>query len=294
VIAELDLRGPSFVFFYDDNFTAHREGTKRLLETMLSRGITPNWSAQARVDVVKDRELLKLMKQSNCYMLYIGLESVNPATLAEYNKHQSVEEIAEAIRILHEYGIMTHGMFVFGAENDDTHSLRSSLEFALKNSISTIQFIILTPLPGTPYFHEMEREDRLLTRDWNLYDGQHVVYQPGKMSPYELQKETFKAMKRFYSLRECVKMLCGLETLKFAAKLNLNIMSGKWGWATRQLETRVRRWVYRAHGHRLIRRWEAANQDFGERVKALAEKARALRAAKMASPAKTTDVYQDK
>ncbi|MCE5314322.1 MAG: radical SAM protein [Armatimonadota bacterium] len=283
VVAELEYRDPKNVFFYDDNFTADRNRTKKLLELMLSRGITPDWSAQARVDVVKDRELLKLMKRSNCYMLYIGFESVNPATLKEYNKRQNVEEIAESIRILHDYGIMTHGMFVFGAEHDDAESLRNTLRFALKNSIDTVQFMILTPLPGTPYFKDMERDERLLTRDWNLYDGQHVVYQPGKMSPYELQKETFKVMKRFYSLRECVKMLCGLETFKFAARLNADILTGKWRWAKREIETRVWRWVYRAHGHRLIRRWEAANRDFGERIKALAEHARALRAAKMAA-----------
>jgi radical SAM superfamily enzyme YgiQ (UPF0313 family) len=284
VIAELEYRSPRNVFFYDDNFTADRERTKQLIESMLSRGITPDWSAQSRVDVVKDRELLKLMKRSNCYMLYIGLESVNPATLKEYNKGQNIEEIAESIRILHEHGIMTHGMFVFGAENDDVESLRNTLKFALKNSIDTVQFMILTPLPGTPYFKDMERDERLLTRDWTLYDGQHVVYQPGRMSPYELQKETFRAMKRFYSLRECVKMLCGLETFKFAARLNANILSGRWRGAKREFENRVWKWLYRAHGHRLIRRFEAANQDFGEKVKALAERARVLRASKTTSP----------
>ncbi|MHB9036140.1 MAG: B12-binding domain-containing radical SAM protein [Armatimonadota bacterium] len=286
VVSELEWRDPRNVFFYDDNFTADRERTKRLLESMLSKGITPDWSAQARVDVVKDKELLKLMKRSNCYMLYLGFESVNPATLKEYNKRQNVEEIAESIRILHDHGIMAHGMFVFGAENDDADSLRGTLKFALKNSIDTVQFMILTPLPGTPYFDDMERDERLLTRDWTLYDGQHVVYQPGRMSPYELQKETFKAMKRFYSLRECVKMLCGLETLKFAARLNADILSGRWRSAKRELENRVWRWIYRAHGHRLIRRWEAANRDFGDRVKVLAERARKLRAAKVTSPEK--------
>ncbi|MEN6355453.1 MAG: radical SAM protein [Armatimonadota bacterium] len=294
VVEEIEQLGPKSVFYYDDNFTADRERTKVLLDTLLSKGITPKWTAQARVDVVKDKELLKLMKRSNCSMLYIGFESVNPATLKEYNKRQSVEEIAESIRILHEYGIMTHGMFVFGAENDDAQSLRETLKFALKNNIDTTQFLILTPLPGTPYYDKMVSEDRLLTREWQLYDGQHVVYQPVKMSPYELQKETFKVMKRFYSLRECVKMLCGLETLKFTFKINLSILSGKWDWAKKQIYNRAWKCFYRAYGHKLIRRWEAANKDFGERVKALAERARALRAAKMTSPKKLIDVYQAK
>ncbi|MCL5102772.1 MAG: B12-binding domain-containing radical SAM protein [Armatimonadetes bacterium] len=284
VIEELKYLNPDKVFFYDDNFTADRERTKILLDRMLSEGITPGWSAQTRTDVVRDKELLKLMKRSNCYFLYIGLESVNPATLKEFNKKQDVEEIAEAIRILHEHGIMIHGMFVFGAENDDAAGLRNTLRFALRNSIDTVQFMILTPLPGTSYFNEMEREGRLLTREWHLYDGQHVVYQPNKMSPYELQKETFKAMKRFYSLRECVKMLCGRDFLRLVAKLNLDLMLGRWGSAKRRMNAAVLKWFYRAYGHFLLRRWEAANKDFGERIKALARNARALRPAKRPAP----------
>ncbi|MCE5199355.1 MAG: radical SAM protein [Armatimonadota bacterium] len=284
VIEEVKYRDPGFIFYYDDNFTADRERSKVLLDTMLSRGLTPNWSAQTRVDVVRDKELLNLMKRSNCYMLYIGFESVNPATLTEYNKRQSIEEMAEAVRILHEHGIMAHGMFVFGAEQDDSASLRNTLKFALKYSVDTVQFMILTPLPGTPYFENLEKQDRLLTRDWQLYDGQHVVYQPSKMSPYELQKETFRAMKRFYSLRECLKMLCGLDFARFLAKINLSLLRGKWNSAKRQFESRMWRWLYRAHGHILIRRWEAANKDFGERIKALAGKARSISAPNRPSP----------
>lgn len=286
VIDELEYLNPTNVFFYDDNFTAHRDRTKQLLETMLSRGVTPHWTAQSRIDVVKDKELLRLMKRSNCYILYLGLESVNPATLKEYNKNQSVEEIVEAVHILHENGIMAHGMFVFGAENDNVDSLRSTASFALRHHIDTVQFLVLTPLPGTQYFAEMERDGRLLTRDWHLYDGQHVVYQPSKMSPYELQKETFKAMKRFYSVTECVKMLFGLDFLKFALKINLNLIRGRWQLARKQINARLLKAFYRAYGHILIRRWEAANKDFGERVNALTLRARALRVKNRQSPEK--------
>lgn len=286
VVSELEMRQPRKVFFYDDNFTADRERARTLLDKMLSRGITPPWTAQTRADVVRDRELLRLMKRTNCYILYIGFESVNPATLKEYNKRQSVDEIVESIRILHEHGIMTHGMFVFGAENDDVAGMRETVRFALRNSIDTLQFMILTPLPGTPYFAEMERSGRLLTRDWSLYDGQHVVYQPSKMSPFDLQKETFRAMKRFYSVRECAKMVFGMDFVRFAARLGANIVAGRWRYARRQLNARALKWFYRAHGHMLIRRWEAANKDFGERIKALAEKARALRPANPVAPRK--------
>lgn len=278
VIEELRQRTAAQIFFYDDNFAANRERTKQLLDEMLSRGLDIPWTAQVRADVARDKELVKLMKRSGCQMLYIGFESVNPATLKEYNKRQSVAEIAESVRVLHEHGIMTHGMFVFGAENDDADSLRATLRFSLKHGVDTVQFMVLTPLPGTPYFKQMETQDRLLTRDWQLYDGQHVVYQPSRMTPYELQKETFKAMKRFYSLWECVKMLVGPESVKLAARLNLNLVAGRWHSAREQLRSAGLRWFYRAYGHFLIRKWESANKDFGKRIQVLAQKARSIRA----------------
>ncbi|MDH7601543.1 MAG: radical SAM protein [Armatimonadota bacterium] len=286
VIEELRYLQPETVFFYDDNFAGNRERAKALLERMLSEGLTPYWTAQVRVDIARDRELLALMKRSNCYILYIGLESVNPATLQEFNKKQSVEEIIEAVRIIHEHGIMIHGMFVFGAEHDDVSDLRAAANFALRTGIDTVQFMILTPLPGTAYFDQMEREGRLLTREWHLYDGQHVVFQPAQMSPYELQKETFKAMRRFYSIYECVKMFAPPQFLRFMLKLNFNLLRGKWQDARLQMRVALRRWFYRAYGHVLIKRWEAANKDFGEKIRMLAEKARSMGAAKQTSVGK--------
>jgi hypothetical protein len=94
------------------------------------------------------------------------------------------------------------------------------------------------------------------------------------MTPYELQKETFKAMKRFYSIYECVKMLCGPDIFKFAVKLNWNLLLGRWGRVKRQLQARLLRGFYRAYGHILIKRWESANKGFSEKLQAIAKKTR--------------------
>jgi len=61
---------------------------------------------------------------------------------------------------------------------------------------------MLTPLPGTPLFSQLEAEGRLLTKEWELYDGHHVVFQPALLSPEELQRETIAAFKRFLLLQE--------------------------------------------------------------------------------------------
>jgi len=70
--------GGDWVFFYDDNFCAHKKRTKELLHTMIQKKLTPNWTAQVRVEVAKDPELMDLMVRSKCHTVYIGLESINP------------------------------------------------------------------------------------------------------------------------------------------------------------------------------------------------------------------------
>ncbi len=149
VIEELRASQRKMTFFYDDNFCSNPNRTKALLDRMLSEGIGGPWSAQVRADVVRDRELIKLFKRSGCWVLYIGFESASAETLAEYNKRQTVEEMAEAVRILHEHRILVHGMFVLGADSDTIPGIRSTVDFAMRHGIDTAQFMALTPLPGT-------------------------------------------------------------------------------------------------------------------------------------------------
>ncbi|MCC6728518.1 MAG: B12-binding domain-containing radical SAM protein [Chthonomonadales bacterium] len=193
------------VFFYDDNFSASARRTKTLLENIIRADVVPKqWTAQARAtEVVRDREVLDLMRRTNCIMLYLGLESINPETLAEYNKKQSVEQVVEAIHVLREYGIRAHGMFVVGADGDTVETIRSTAEFAIHHDVSTIQFMILTPLPGTRCFEHLRDQGRILDDDWSHYDAHHTVFWPRHISPRDLQVETFRAMRRVYQLPRC-------------------------------------------------------------------------------------------
>jgi radical SAM superfamily enzyme YgiQ (UPF0313 family) len=211
VLDELELlhkRNPrASIFFYDDNFTALPKRTKELLQGMIDRGIKVRWTAQARVDVVKDEELLDLMVRSGCYFLYLGLESINPATLESYRKQQTVQDIADAVRILHQRRIRVHGMFVLGSDDDDLETIRETVKFARGMKIDTVQFLVLTPLPGTETYQELREQGRILVEDWSKYSGHHVVYKPLKMTPYQLQKEgSIGSMRRFYSIWQCWKM----------------------------------------------------------------------------------------
>jgi radical SAM superfamily enzyme YgiQ (UPF0313 family) len=215
VLEELEsYRGRGPVFFYDDNFVVDKRRTKTLLRMMIERDLTPPWSAQMRAAAVYknkhtrelDHELLSLMQDSGCTMVYCGFESVSQATLEAYNKHQDVRDVRDSVRAFHDYGIHVHGMFVLGADTDDKSIFDQTVDFALENEIDTVQFLMLTPCPGTPFYERMVEEGRLLTDDLSLYDGHHCVVEPKQMSAYELQMGVIRAMARFYSVRHVLSL----------------------------------------------------------------------------------------
>jgi radical SAM superfamily enzyme YgiQ (UPF0313 family) len=212
------LRG-RWVFIYDDNFTANRERAKELCRAMIRENLRLKWSAQVRCDAAADPELLDLMAQAGCYYVYIGMESVSAATLRCFDKRQSVEQIEAAIREFGRRRIRIHGMFIFGADEDTTGTVRETAAFARRHGLASAQFMILTPLPGTPVFDEMDRQGRLLTRDWSLYDAHHVVFRPRKMTTFELQVETLRAFGAFYSLTAALRRLVRLDWFTLAIKL---------------------------------------------------------------------------
>jgi radical SAM superfamily enzyme YgiQ (UPF0313 family) len=197
----------SHVFFYDDNFSASRRRLGELVDGMLARRLRLDWSAQVRVDLARDEGLVRRMRMAGCRIVYVGLESVNPETLASYRKGQTVEEIVNGIDVFHRAGIAIHGMFALGADTDTLETVRATADFAVRQRLETVQFLALTPLPGTPVYEDLLHAGRIFVRDWRFYGGYHVTFLPAQMSPWELQTGIAAANERFYSTGQILREL---------------------------------------------------------------------------------------
>jgi radical SAM superfamily enzyme YgiQ (UPF0313 family) len=225
------------------------ERTKEILRGMISRRFKFHWTAQVRVEVGRDEELLELMQRARCEALYIGMESVNPATLKQFRKGQTVEDMEAAIAAIHAHNLKIHGMFVLGADADTPDVIRKTLTFSFRNKIDTVQFLVLTPLPGTDTFKQLEGEGRIFNHDWSLYDAHHVVFQPKHMSPWQLQLGvTLEAVPRFYSLLRCLSsMMTGL----------LHLGTIRPTWRNHLVLSQMR-----AYGRKTFRKWRSANREW--------------------------------
>jgi radical SAM superfamily enzyme YgiQ (UPF0313 family) len=210
VLEELQVhRSSPYIFFADDIFTANRKRVKELLRRMIERNLTPKWGAQVRTETVDDPELLQLMRDSHCFNVYVGFESINPRTLKLFQKKQDLDKIERSIERFHAHGIKIHGMFVVGSDEDDVETVDATAKFALARDIDSVQFMILTPIPGSPdWDHLYARGDKyVINRNWSFYDGHHTVHQPRRMSPYELQMAAINGMAKFYSWQGVAKKL---------------------------------------------------------------------------------------
>jgi hypothetical protein len=215
------------IFFCDDNFTAKPERTKELLRRMKKENFYINWSAQVRVEAARDEELLRLMAKTKCFSVYVGLESVNPKTLELYNKHQTVNDVRECVKSFQRHGIHVHGMFVLGSDADEVKTIKETEQFAKQTRIDSVQFLVLTPIPGTRLYDQLESEGRIFNKDWSYYDGANVVYEPKRMTAYELQYEAFQAMGRFYTFTSVARYAFKLDLYYTIVRLYGIVMVSK-------------------------------------------------------------------
>ena len=193
------------IFFYDDNFAANPKRMKTLLLAMQKEKFSFTWSTQVRADIARHEDLVRLMRLTGCSTLYIGLESVNPSSLENMKKCQTPAQMVEALEVFRRHHIPIHGMFVYGFDEDDWRTVRKTVRFAKRARLSSTQFLILTPLPGSEFYRRVLSEKRLLFKDWGLFDAHHVVFKPKLLSLQALQKAQMISHKRFYSWMQSVR-----------------------------------------------------------------------------------------
>jgi radical SAM superfamily enzyme YgiQ (UPF0313 family) len=210
-----------YLVFWDDNIS----GDLRYLKE-LCRAIAPfgkKWLAAAATNVADDDEVLRLMERSGCAGLFIGLESINSASLKNVHKHHNrIGKYREMMAKLHDHGIGVTGAFMFGFDQDDRTVFERTLEFVLGIDLDCMTPGIFTPLPGTPVYEDIEGEGRIIDRDWAHYDYHHVVFEPRLMSRDELEVGFIKMMNAFFSFGSIFKRLSRSRTrLLMAVLLNL-------------------------------------------------------------------------
>lgn len=197
VIDDIRQVGQKRILFIDLNLVSDREYARELFTALIPLKL--RWFGLSTVLIAHDPELMQLIAKSGCRGLLLGLESLSREGLGDARKKfNGSVDYATLIADLHSLDIAIQGCFVFGLDHDTLDTFDATAQFAIDTGIDLPRFALLTPFPGTPLHARLKQQGRLLTTDWEQYDGQHVVFQPLNMTPQQLGEGHERAWKTVY------------------------------------------------------------------------------------------------
>jgi len=204
VLQEMESIDNRILFFVDNNIIANIPYAKQLFREMMP--LRKRWTAQATIGIAKDRELVRLASDSGCFGLLVGLESVVEEGFQKYRKSmKSLEELKEALKLLKDYGISVLATMIFGHDFDTKDTMRRTLDRLQDLDLIAASLGILVPYPGTRLAGRLEQQDRLLSKDWSLYDINNLLFKPQNFSCVEFVEEMQNVRKKYFSLPSVVK-----------------------------------------------------------------------------------------
>ena len=171
------------ITFVDDNFLMNYRRENAIADLIKAEGIQKRYSMECRTDsIARHPELVEKWVDIGLYAVLLGLEGAGDETLKNVNKKNTAAINDEAVRILHDNGVIIWGAFIVDPDwtADEFKTLR---DYVNEKQITHTQFTVLTPLPGT----ELHRQkcNELLTGDYSCFDTMHSVL------PTRLPREEF-------------------------------------------------------------------------------------------------------
>lgn len=236
VVDEFEKIPQNNVFIIDDNFVGYsKKSADRAVEIckeIIKRGIKKDWYCAASMNIVDHPEVMKYASEAGCKMIFLGIESELVDQLESANKKTNVklgiDNFSKVYDKIHEYGMVVVGAFLYGLDTDTNETIQNRTQYMLNADIDAMQTTVLTPLPGTPLFERMQKENRLIynnfPEDWAHYDFAEVVYKPMLMSAKELSKSIDVAWETIYDDKRLKRKYIN------SLKLTRNPVSATWAY----------------------------------------------------------------
>jgi radical SAM superfamily enzyme YgiQ (UPF0313 family) len=224
-LAEIDRLPGRHLYFLDDHLLGNQRFGEALFEGM--KGMGRLFQGAATVDSILRGNLIEKAAEAGLRSLFVGFETFSTQNLRQSNKKQNLEkDYVRAVNRLHSLGIMINGSFVFGLDEDDKDVFKRTVDWGVKNSLTTSTYHVLTPYPGTELFRQMEEQGRMLHYNWDKYDTRTVVYKSKSMTAEELEGGYWWAYKEFYKWSNIFEASMGHDAV--AHKLKHFFYAGGW------------------------------------------------------------------
>jgi len=214
--------------FHDNSMTINTKYTKELFRQMIKEEINKKFFTYGNVNILgKDDELLKLASKAGCTRWFVGFESISQDSINNIGKGSNkVKDYSLSIKKLHDHGMYILGSFIFGFDADTKDIFDKTLDFFNNYDIDHGLFNILTPFPGTPLFNRLDKEERIITKDWSKYNLHNVVFKPKNMTPEDLLNNTKRISDIAYTYSNCIrKTIKSMKILSLYDSFTLTYMN---------------------------------------------------------------------
>jgi radical SAM superfamily enzyme YgiQ (UPF0313 family) len=195
---------PNRIFvIHDPSLTVNPSYSRELFKELIKQKVHKGWVSNGNSNVLGkiDDEFLDLAKKSGCVEWFVGFESVSQEALNGIKKTvNKVEDFKKTIKRLHKHGMAVQGGIIFGFDQDTSEIFDLTLEKMNDWELDAVEINILTPFPGTPLYDRLEREGRIISKDWKRYNQVDVVFKPKHMTEKELFEGARKVAKQYYSM----------------------------------------------------------------------------------------------
>jgi radical SAM superfamily enzyme YgiQ (UPF0313 family) len=196
VVDEVEAAPGVNVFVTDDNFLADVPRAEAIADLLLARGVKKRFMFQGRTDAIaRSPEVMAKLREAGFATAFLGLEKIDAAGMKSVHKHNTVETNEAALAVLKKVGINTFGTLIVDPDWG-VHDFRRLYEYVRRHAIPNAWFTVLTPLPGTALFEQVQ--EALTTRNWEIFDLAHAVL-PTKLDLERFYKEYAHLYKAVYS-----------------------------------------------------------------------------------------------
>jgi radical SAM superfamily enzyme YgiQ (UPF0313 family) len=215
-------RGQIAVFFIDDNLAINIKRTKSLLRDIIAADAQLPWVAQISANLLRDEELVDLIAASGGQWVFIGMESIDPANMADVNKNFSKPgEYGAVLQRLAERNVYAITSFIFGMDNDTQGVADRTVNEINSWPPGLPVFGQLTPFPATPLYDRLAKAGRLARpKHWMDFAPFWMAHTPLKMTIQEARHETDHAWRRSYSPERNAEALEAISDAPFRYRLS--------------------------------------------------------------------------
>lgn len=120
------IPGLKNIIFIDDTFNVPPHRFEELLKVFCEYDF--EWFSFLRVQYA-DENIIRLMKESGCRGVYLGIESASDRVLQNMNKRATRKDFATGVELLNKYDIDYLAAFVLGFPGEDDSTIRENVDF---------------------------------------------------------------------------------------------------------------------------------------------------------------------